>query len=94
MSLSLTSCGGVGGGETVDEPTTEQMSQYESKWGMQPRKPHSRTTVVPAPSEYSVPQNAAPPVQAVPTPPSPAPQPIAPDPEPPRLDAGTIRKLQ
>jgi len=94
--VTLASCGGMGGGQTVDEPTTEQMNQLESQWGLPPRKPHSRNALTPGGEVPTNPESSVP-VQ-VETSPAPAPQqpvpPAPPEPEPPKLDAGTIKKLQ
>jgi hypothetical protein len=96
--VTLTSCGGMSGGQTVDEPTTEQMNQLESQWGLPPRKGHSRNATSPS-GDYPAntnPESSAPvQVETAPAPaaPQPAPPP-PPEPEPPKLDAGTIKKLQ
>jgi hypothetical protein len=93
--LTLTSCDSVGNGSSsVTDPTVQQMSDLEKQWGMPDRKVHSHST---GPTDQPIAPEPAPAPSADPAPvatPSPAPAPPSLDSEPPRLDAGTIKKLQ
>lgn len=75
-SVGLSSCGGMGG-EQVDEPTVEKMSQLESQWGMKPRKTQPRGG-----GSFTVPDgDAATPVESPSTPVAPGPATVAPAPQ-------------
>jgi hypothetical protein len=92
--LTLTSCNSVGSGPSVDEPSVQQMNDLEHQWGLPDRKVHrinagsADQPLAPEPA----PAPAADPSAA--SQPAPAPAPANLDSEPPRLDAGTIKKLQ
>src|ERR1700744_4552347 len=94
--LTLTSCGSIGTGPSVDEPTVQQMNDLERQWGLPDRKVHRTNgsstdqNITPEPAPTSAP--SADPSTA--SQPAPAPAPANLDSEPPRLDAGTIKKLQ
>ena len=93
-SLTFTSCGSVGNGPSVDEPTVQQMSDFDRQWGLSERKVHSRNGANPndqpiAPEPQPAPARSESSSDSGPA--SPPPQLVVPsDP----VDAGTIKKLQ
>lgn len=93
--VGLSSCDSVGG-DTVDEPTTEQMARLDQQWGLPARKVRPRAGSMPV-NDYSPPAEPQPaPPPAAPAPElAPAPQTsLAPEPEPPQLDATALQKLR
>ena len=99
--LGLSSCGGMGG-ESVDDPSVDKMSQLEQQWGMTPRKVHPKGYGNQQGNDYVAPAQPQPspePVEPAPAPapapsPAPAPQASASDSEPPRLDPSALQRLR
>ncbi len=92
IAILLSSCssfdsGGANGGETINNPTVQEMTRLESQWGFQPRQVRAKqrsldtvdmnspVTISPAPAPQQ-PAMLAPAPESLPTTAPAAPQPI------------------